>query len=96
MEGVGFGGEFVVFAGGGATTKVCGQPSDSVVWHCCVVYVCEEACVVDCVEGFGEVHCHRHSAVYGVVLVETCSYLVDQRKECGGGGSPPAETMLAV
>ena len=32
----------VVFAGGSATTKIRGQPPDSLVVHVCVVYVCEE------------------------------------------------------
>ena len=33
------------------------------------MYICKEFYVVHCVEGLGEIHSHRHSAVYRVVLV---------------------------
>ena len=52
--------------------------------------------MVDSVEGLGEVHSHRHSAVDGVVLVEACCDLVDQWVEGCGGGVAWAETMLRV
>ena len=84
MNGVGFGGGVVVFADSCTAPKVRGQPSDSVVCHVGAVNIRKERCVVNCVEGLGEIHGHRHSAVDGVVLVETHCYLVDERDEgCG-------------
>ena len=96
MDDVGFRARIIVAADGCATPQIRGQPSDGVVFHIGSVNIRKECYMVYCVEGFGEIHCHRHSAVYGVVLIEAGCYLVDQRKECGGGGSPSAKTMLAV
>ena len=92
MEGVGFGVCMVVFTDGCTTTKVRGQPSDGVVCHCGVVYVCEEVCVVDGVEGLGEVHCHRHRAMYGVVLIKSGSYLLHKRQKSISGWSGQGES----
>ena len=77
VDGDGFGGCVVVSADSCTAPKVRGQPSDGVVLHGGVVYVGEKCCVVHCVKGFGEIHCHRHSAVDRIGLVETLCYLVD-------------------
>ena len=56
----------------------------------------EERCVVDSVEGLGEVHCHRHCPQRGTGLVEPRGYLMSQWQERSGGGASCPEAMLGV
>ena len=96
VDGVGFGSGVVVPTDSCTTPEVRGQPSDGVVLHVGVVYVGEKCCVVHRVEGFGEIHCHGHGAAYGVVVVETFCYLVDQWEKSCDSGAAGAETVLRI
>ena len=56
----------------------------------------EERGVIDGVEGFGEVHRHRHRPPWGTGLVEPRGYLVNQWQERSGGGASRPEAMLGL
>ena len=47
-------------------------------------------------EGFGKVHCHRHGASRGTILVEPRGYLVGKWQERSGSGVSRTETMLGI
>ena len=96
MDGVGFGSGVVLPRDSCTTTEICGQPTDGVVVHVFVEYVDVEYCMVHRVEGLGEIYCHGHGAAYGVVMVKTLCYLVDQWEKSWDNGAAGAETILGV
>lgn len=55
----------VVDARGCTSTQVGAEPSDSVSIHGAFMDAAEERGVIDSVEGFGEVHRHRHRPSWG-------------------------------
>ena len=85
-----------VDARGCASTQIGAEPSDSVSIHGAFIDAAEERGVIDGVEGFGEVHRHRHRPPRGKELVEPRGYLVNQRQERSGGGASRPEAMLGL
>ena len=77
-----------------ATPQICAEPPYGISIHAARMDVTQESCVVDGVEGLGEVHRHRHRAVGRKFLIKTGGYLLRQWQErCGGGASRPKAVL---